>query len=319
MISLLDSHINLQYPIVTMGTFDGVHLGHQRLLKKVISQAKRMKGESVVITYYHHPKEILTDSLSTYLLTEKERKTSILKDLGIDHVVYLNFDQEMAQMKAEEFLRKILLEKIKMKEIVFGYDCHFGYKREGDYHFLKNNEKKYGYRAFLIKPVKIKGKIVSSSLIRNLIRVGEVGEAKKYLGRFYDLKATVTTGSGIGRKIGYPTLNLLPTDPYKLLPANGVYLGRALVNGKKFFCLTNIGYCPTLKELDEKTVETFLLDFDVQTKIERINVSFITRLRDEVKFPDKDSLVKAIRRDQQTAESLIRELRSESDLDIEVR
>lgn len=298
----------MQYPVITMGTFDGVHLGHQKLLQKVVSRARKMNGESVVITYYHHPKETLTDSLTSYLLTEKEKKTALLNNLGIERIIYLQFDQEMSRIRATDFLQEILIARVKMKEIVFGYDCHFGYKREGDFHFLKDKEATYGYRSYLLKPVKIAGKIVSSSLIRNLIRAGEVKEASKYLGRYYDLEGDITSGSGIGKKIGFPTLNLIPTDPYKLIPANGVYLGKALIAGKHFFCLTNVGYCPTLKVLDERTVETFLLDFEGEIRDKRINVSFMTRLRDEEKFADTESLIKAIQMDQQRAKKLIEEL-----------
>ena len=308
MIKPADIPTDLHYPVVTMGTFDGVHLGHQKLLRKVISRAQKMNGESVVITYFHHPKETLTTSLSSYLLTERERKTDLLKQIGIDQIFYLQFDKEMARMKAGEFLTEILIKRVGAREIVFGYDCHFGNGREGDYHFLKKKEKTYGYRSFLIKPVKIAGDIVSSSLIRNLIRSGQVSEAKSYLGRYYDLEAILIKGLGIGKKIGYPTLNLKPTDPYKLLPANGVYLGKAFTAGQEFFCLTNIGYCPTLKQLDERSVESFLLDFTGEIREKRINVNFITRLRDEIKFPDTDSLSKAIQQDIKVAGELINQI-----------
>jgi riboflavin kinase/FMN adenylyltransferase len=219
--------------------------------------------------------------------------------------LYLQFDEEMVEMRAEEFLRRILIEKVKAKEIVFGYDCHFGYRREGDYHFLKDNENFYGYRSSLIKPVRIKGKIVSSSLIRNMIRAGEVTEAEKFLGRYYDLIGTVGTGSGIGRELGFPTLNVIPIDSFKLLPANGVYFGKACFAEQEHFCLTNIGYCPTLKHLDERTVETHLIGFEGDLYNRKISISFITRLRDEEKFSDKNSLQRAIEKDRQVADKLI--------------
>lgn len=308
-----DLTASLQYPVVTMGTFDGVHLGHQHLLQRVISRARKMKGEAVVITYYHHPKETLNKSPAPYLLTEKDRKTSLLEKIGIDHIIYLSFDKQMAYMKAEEFLQEILIKRIGTREIVFGYDCHFGYQREGDYHFLREKEKKYGYRSSLIKPVKIAGKIVSSSMIRNLIRAGNVAEARTYLGRYYDLQGQVAKGSGIGKKIGFPTLNIVPTDPHKLLPANGVYFGRAFFDDHDFFCLTNIGYCPTLKHLEERTVETFLIGYEGDLYHKRINVSFMTRLRDEIEYPDTESLIQAIKYDLKTAEKLSDKFRREQE------
>lgn len=307
MIKALESLNNLVYPVVTMGTFDGVHIGHQKLLQTVISRAKKKEGNSVVITYYHHPKEVLTESLTPYLLTEKSRKTELLKQLGIEHIIYLQFDRQMAQMKAEQFLKEILIDQVGMKEIVFGYDCHFGHEREGDYHFLKNHEKLYNYHSYTIKPVKIDKKIVSSSLIRNLLREGQVSRVKQYLGRFYDLEGTVATGDGIGHKIGFPTLNILPADPYKLIPANGVYFGQAILpEGRSFFCLTNIGFCPTLKQLGERTVESFLIGYEGgELYGQRINVSFISRLRNEIEFSDREALIRAIDKDLEIAEKMI--------------
>jgi riboflavin kinase/FMN adenylyltransferase len=302
-----------------MGTFDGVHLGHRQLLHKVIRRAKEEKGKSVVITYYQHPKETLDPSLSPYLLTEKHKKTILLQQLGIDHIIYLKFDNQMSEMGAEEFLEKILIAQVQAKEIVFGYDCHFGHNREGDYHFLKSREKTYGYHSHLIKPVEIDGTIVSSSLIRSLIKEGNVAKANRFLGRHYELEGNIEKGSGIGSELGFPTLNLVPIDPYKLLPAKGVYLGKALFRGKEYFCLTNIGFCPTLKQLSDKTVESYLLDYDKQPdhdSVEQekllkkiINISFISRLRDEVEFPDKHSLIEAIRNDKSEAEKLIAQLK----------
>jgi len=301
---------DFRYPVVTMGTFDGVHIGHQLLLERVISRAKKMDGESVVITYYHHPKETINKGLATYLLTERERKTELIKGLGVDHIFYLQFDEEMAQMQAEAFLSKILIEQVKAKEIVFGYDCHFGHRREGNYHFLKDREKIYGYRSSLVKPVKIEGKIISSSLIRNMIRSGKVEEAEKFLGRYYDLVGVVRTGSGLGRELGYPTLNLAPTDPFKLFPANGVYLGIASFTGQEYFCLTNVGYCPTLKHLEERTIESYLIGYEGDLYNRQIDISFISRLRDEKEFPDQKSLQEAIEKDMKIAYRLIESMKT---------
>jgi riboflavin kinase / FMN adenylyltransferase len=293
------------FTVVTMGTFDGIHLGHQKLLRKVIARARKNNGKSVVITYYHHPKETFNENLGAYLLTEKERKTEILTRFGIDIVAYLRFDRKMALLKAEDFIRDILVDKFKAKEIVFGYDCHFGHKREGNYKFLKEREQNYGYRSFMINPVKLDHQIVSSSLIRNMIRDGQAKKAAKFLGRNYDIYGTVEDGEKVGRHLGFPTINIRPSDHLKLLPGKGVYLGRVFFDEKTFFCLTNVGYCPTIKQLKEKIVESYIIDYDGDLYKRDVRVEFIQKIRDEKDFSGQEALRGAIRNDIMIARSYI--------------
>ena len=214
---------DFNYPIITMGTFDGVHKGHQKLLNKVIELAKRKNGESVVITYYHHPLEVIHKKTFPYLLTERDIKEHCIKKLGIDYVLYLKFDREMAEMSAYDFLSKIIIGELKAKEIVVGYDTHFGKNREGNLQFLKNHQSEFGYKLHYVEPFKIENIIVSSSKIRDLIREGDLEKASLYLGRTYSLKGKVVHGEKIGTEIGFPTINVKPTDNYKLIPALGGY------------------------------------------------------------------------------------------------
>jgi len=292
-----DQDCNFIKPVVTMGTFDGVHLGHVKILNHVVKKAKEKKTKSVVITYYHHPLETIHKKTFPYLLTERENKEKLLKECGIDCVLYLDFDEEMAQMQPEDFLKKIIIDEINAQDLVVGYDTHFGISREGNYQFLKDRSSIYNYCIELIEPEKINNHIISSSLIRDYIREGDMQNASKLLGRNYSIHGSVQLGHRIGRKIGFPTINLLPLDANKLIPAIGVYICEVLVEGKKNLGVTNIGYSPTLKTTRIKEIETHILDFDDDLYHKEVKVCFNKKLRDELQFNNKIELIEAIGKD----------------------
>ena len=288
-------------PVVTMGTFDGVHLGHAKLLDQVVKKAKENNTKSIVITYFHHPLETIHKKTFPYLLTERENKEKLIKESGIDCVLYLDFNEKMAQMQPEDFLKKIIIDEIGAKDIIVGYDTHFGNSREGNYQFLKDRSSIYNYSIELIEPVKINNHIISSSLIRDYIREGDMQYAAKLLGRNYSIQGSVQLGHRIGRKIGFPTINLQPLDENKLIPAIGVYVCEVLVGGKKYFGVTNIGYSPTMKTTRIKEIETHILDFENDLYHKKVEISFNKKLRDELHFKDKVELIEAIGKDIQQA------------------
>ncbi|RLC52218.1 MAG: bifunctional riboflavin kinase/FAD synthetase [Candidatus Cloacimonadota bacterium] len=288
---------DFRYPVVSMGTFDGVHLGHRKLLKSLRKRADETGGEAVVITYYHHPLEIIHKKTFPYLLTERHKKEELIKNLGIDCVLYLNFDEKMAEMTADEFLTEILLGELETREFVVGYDTHFGKKREGNSEFLEKNAEKFHYRVETVEPLKIDNRIVSSSLIRDFVREGNMQSVERFLGRKYSLFGKVVSGKKIGRKIGFPTINVEPSDPNKLIPAIGVYISEATIEKQKYIAVTNIGYSPTLKRTNIKEIETFILDFEGEVYDKEVEIIFHRRLRDEVLFPSENDLIKAIFKD----------------------
>ena len=259
-------------------------------------KATEIGGEIVIITYYHHPLETIHKKTFPYLLTEKEEKDKLLKEFT-DCVLYLNFTEKMAQMSAFDFLNEILIKELKVKHLIVGYDTHFGKNREGNYEFLMQHKSELDFAVDLIKPYKLHNQIVSSSLIRDLIREGSVQEAAEFLGRKYSITGKVVKGFRIGREIGFPTINTIPLDSYKLIPAIGVYMCKVVVNNSTYIGVTNIGYSPTLKKVSVKEIETFIIDFDADIYEEKVEIIFYKRLRDEVLFETKDELVKKISED----------------------
>lgn len=306
MIFVTDKKYQFKNPILTMGNFDGIHIGHRRLLELMTRRASEIGGESIVLTYYHHPFETLHKQPYPYLLTEKDKKEFLIKGIGIDHVLFLKFDDVVANMSADQFLRDILIGQFKPVEIFVGYDTHFGRNRCGDYRFLEDHESHYGYITHHIPPVKCEGQIVSSTMIRKCISEGMMEDASRYLGRSFSIEGVIVHGEGIGKKIGYPTINLKPLDSHKLIPRQGIYLTSLRISGEQeFYGLTNIGFSPTLKNVKNIEIETYILDFEGDLYDERIELCFIQRIRDEVIFATKEELQKAIASDVEFARKKI--------------
>ncbi len=299
-------------PVVTMGTFDGVHKGHQHLLEIVKRSAADIGGSSIAITYYHHPLETLNKVTYPYLLTEKSRKEALLKSYGIDHVFFLNFTKEMAKMTAYDFLKDILIRHINPGMVVAGYDTHFGLNREGNYEFLKKHEDEFNFKAKVVKQFCVDDEVASSSNIREYIRNGDMSGAQKLLGRYYTLDGLVVHGMSLGRKLGFPTINLQPEDNMKLIPHTGIYFTKVRFSNKEYFALANIGYSPTLKHTGVLELEAYLLDFSGDLYDRNVEISFLKRLRDEIKFDSRDELIEQINLDVVEARELIAEFNRHS-------
>jgi riboflavin kinase/FMN adenylyltransferase len=292
-------------PVITMGTFDGVHLGHQKLIKELVARARAIAGEAVVITYYHHPLETIYRNPFPYLLTETATRDQLLRQSGIDCLLYLNFTREMAEMEPYDFLYNVLYKELKPVEFVIGYDTHFGKNREGDYHFLQRHAADLGYKVDIVEPVLLNGKIISSSWCREYIRAGHVEEIPAILGRSYSLHGTVTHGRGIGHKLGFPTVNLQWIDPNKLIPKNGIYLSQVIIGSGNYWGLTNVGYRPTVIDKSDLTVETYILDFKQDIYGQEATVTFEQYLRPEYKLKNREELKQYIRNDIAFARNLI--------------
>ncbi|MCK4339370.1 MAG: bifunctional riboflavin kinase/FAD synthetase [Candidatus Cloacimonetes bacterium] len=296
----------LENPIVTIGTFDGVHLGHQKIMQTLVERARAIDGVSVVITYHPHPLEILHKRHFPYLLTEKVKKEEFLKKIGIDYILWLDFNEELVNLSPKDFIKEYFVDKLAAEEIIIGYDWHFGKNRKGDYHLLRKFEKIFNYKVDMVKEVRIGNEIVSSTKIREYIRKGSIELAKEMLGRDYSILGKVTQGDKVGRQLGFPTTNLKPIEPRKFLPQCGVYLTKIQFKQHEMWGLTNIGVKPTIKRSNRKKfIETYIFDFNKEIYSEEIEIFFIKKIRNEKKFKSKEELTNQIKSDEADARNLL--------------
>lgn len=301
----LEGFTPVKNAVVTSGTFDGVHLGHQKILNRIREIARSIHGETVLITFWPHPRLVLyPNEHNLRLLSTFEEKAKLLRQFGIDHLITIPFTQEFSQMSSEAFIQKILIEAIQTKKLVIGYDHRFGKNREGSFDYLKANSKTLGFELEEISRQDVDEIGVSSTKIRKSLESGEVKMAMTYLGRQYELNGIVIKGQQIGRSIGFPTANIHIPNDYKLIPKDGVYAVEASVDGSLYKSMLNIGNRPTVNGT-KKTVEANLFDFQGDLYDKQITVYFREFIRDEQKFENLDALKNQLILDQQTARSLL--------------
>jgi len=288
-------------PVLTIGNFDGVHIGHRAILRIVTDRARALDGEAVVYTFDPHPRKLLQGASSPGLLTTTEQKLELLAAAQIDLVVLEPFDLEFARTPPERFVREHVQQHIGPLEVYVGYDFHYGRDREGSMRLLTELGPRLGFAVTIIPEVTIGSRDVSSSRIRALLGEGAVEEAKLLLGRSFAVRGRVVEGDRRGRLLGFPTANLSPET--EILPANGVYAGRARLldaageDGPPFTAVTNVGRRPTFKADDPPLAEAHLLDFEGDLYGRRIELTFEARLREERRFPGPDALREQIARD----------------------
>ncbi len=287
-------------PVVTVGTFDGVHIGHSKIFERMNRIAREKKGETVVVTFHPHPRLVIhPDSKDLKFINNQERKYDLIESYGIDHLLIIPFTREFASTDAAGFVRNVLVDTIGVKELVVGYDHHFGKNREGSFEELLKLSEKYGFGVEQIPVQDINNIAVSSTKIRNALKEGRIREANELLGYEYSITGKVVPGNKIGRKIGFPTANIELEDEYKLITAIGVYACRVLWNGAMYEGMGNIGFRPTINHSD-LTIEVHIFAFDEEIYGDTITIYFVDRIRDEVKFDDLDALAEQLRKDRKT-------------------
>ena len=299
----------LNNPVLTIGNFDGVHKGHLALFDKVIERAKAINGQSVVMTFDPHPIKVMSPGNGPPLITPIEQKLELISNAGIDVIICLAFTREFASISAEDFVRDILMDNLGVREIVVGYDYTFGNMRQGDVSLLREMGDKLGFRVHVTGPIHLDDAVVSSTSIRKFVQQGNLVDAKRFLGRDYEICGTVGKGKGRGGKLlGFPTANLQPVD--ELIPMRGVYAVTVRVDDRHYCGVTNIGYNPTFGD-DALSVETHLLDFSENIVGKMIKVKFIQRLRDEKTFSNVKELSDQIAQDVEQARKLIQNLKKD--------
>jgi riboflavin kinase / FMN adenylyltransferase len=291
--------VNKEKPnYIALGSFDGLHLGHLSLLKKIIELAKENNGLSMVFTYKNHPKTLVDPENVPKLIMDTETKLDCLKEESIDRVVLKEFTKEFMKIPPEEFI-EILCGNYNIKGIVVGFNFRFGHKNSGDIKLLEKLQEKYGYKLYIINPYTYKDDVISSSRIRKSILKGDVKEASIMLSRPYLIKGKVIHGKKLGRTIGFPTANLEFDSKY-VIPKKGVYYTNVEYKKKIYKGITSVGNNPTVNG-QELTIETFILDFKEEIYGEEIKVFFIEIIRDEIKFNSLEELITAIKKDEKFA------------------
>ena len=290
--------------VVTIGTFDGVHIGHQEIIKNLVEKAEATQNESVILTFFPHPRMVLQKSSSIKLLNTLDEKVELLRKSGLNNLIIEPFTKEFSRLTALEFARDVLVNRLKTKTLVIGYDHHFGRNREGNFEQLREYGITYNFNVEEIPAQDVENIAVSSTKIRNALEAGDIDIANAYLGYKYMLSGEVVPGKALGRQYSYPTINIDIAEDYKLIPKSGVYIVDTVIESQHFYGIMNIGKRPTLNGR-RKTIEVHLLDFDENLYGEQIRVQLLKRLRDEQKFASVEHLFAQIKKDEQRARELI--------------
>ena len=302
----LDAIGEIQNPVVTIGTFDGVHLGHQKILQTLKDEAESAQGESVLLTFYPHPRMVLfPESHGLKLLQTQAEKIEKLEKNGLQNLVVFPFSFEFSRLTALEFVRDILVNKLHVRKIVIGYDHQFGKNREGSIAYLKDIADTYEFEVIEIPAQDIDEVNVSSTKIREALLQGDVQRAKIFLGEPYQLSGTVIRGRALGRTIGFPTANIEVNTDIKLIPGIGVYAVEVLVDGQVYRGMLNIGLRPTVVSTDVVNLEVHILDFHQEIYDKKITVRFIDRVRDEQKFESVDALKEQLKNDEKVVRTSV--------------
>ena len=281
---------------IALGVFDGVHLGHQKLIKLTVDKAKKNDGISMVVNFDPHPDIIINPESNVFLLTTLEERISLIKDLGVDVFLIIKFNKVMSKMPPEDFISKILVDSLQAKELFVGFNYKFGFQGKGNTDILREYSKFYKFKTNILKPITANNTIISSTRIKDYIKSGEIKKAKKLLGHAITISGRVISGKGRGRKLlNFATANIeTPSD--KILPVNGVYLVEIKIDNKKYYGLMNIGIKPTFKE-SERTIEVHIINFNKKIYNKKVVVNILKKIREEKYFKHPSLLKKQIEDD----------------------
>lgn len=286
-------------PVITIGNYDGIHIGHRQIIERVKARAAGIGGTSMLMTFNPHPLHLLRPDKELAAIVPLEEKKRLIAQSGIDVLFVLPFSREFSELAPETFVSYLLVEKLGVKGVVIGYDFKFGIKGTGDIPLLETLGRSYGFFVEVVEAITLEGEKIGSNRVRRLVSEGDVTKAAGLLGRPYEIEGTVVKGAQRGGTIGYPTINL--ETQYSLIPANGVYVTEAEVHGRRYGAVTNVGYNPTFTDGRSRSIETFILDFDGTLYGEKVRLRFCKRLRDEMKFSGVDELKARIADDVETA------------------
>lgn len=295
---------NQRPSVITIGTFDGVHIGHKAILRRLVETAEKEDLDSVVLTFFPHPRMVLQQDVELKLINTIEERSKLLEETGLDVLVIHPFTHAFSRLTALEYVRDILVNSLKAKKIIIGYDHRFGRNRNANIENLREFGLTYGFEVEEISAKEIDDVAISSTKIRKALAAGDVETANTYLGYDFMISGEVVRGKAIGRTINYPTANLKLKEKYKLVPKNGVYIVESVLDGKKFFGITSIGTNPTVNGVD-RTIETYFLGFDKDIYGKEITLRFLKFIREEETFDSLETLRQEIAKDEEFAHQFI--------------
>lgn len=298
----------LKGSVVTIGVFDGVHIGHRSVIRRVVERAHKLKLKSVILTFDPHPLKILRPASKIPSLISLSHRTKLIRELGADTLIVVNFTKSFARLSPGTFLKDVLVKRLGSREAYVGSNFYFGRGASADVNKFKNLAKSYGIRIKIVRPVKVSGKVVSSSLIRKLISKGDLGPASRLLGRRVSVFGTVVSGANLARELGYPTANINPH--HEAVPPSGVYAVTADLAGKRLRGILNIGVRPTFyaPRDRESAIELHIFDFHERIYGREVEIFFVKKLRNEIKFAEKEALVAQIKKDEKKARAVLRRI-----------
>lgn len=286
--------------VVTIGTFDGVHVGHRKIINRLVATAKQEGLKSVVLTFFPHPRMVLQKESNIKLINTINERYDILNSLGLDYLLIKTFTKEFSRLSAEDFVKQILVDKLKAKKVIIGYDHRFGRNRNADINNLKVFGETYGFDVEEISAQDIDDVSVSSTKVRTALLSGEITIVNSYLGYNFMLTGTVVKGKGLGKKISFPTANISISEDYKIIPKQGSYIVKSLINNSFVYGMMNIGTNPTVNGQGQ-SIEVHFFNFNKDIYNKTLNIQLLKRLRDEQKFESVDALVKQLEIDKQTS------------------
>ena len=302
-----DTFDGLKGTVVTIGTFDGVHLGHRKIIDRLLASVQSNDLESVVLTFFPHPRMVLQKDTGIKLINSIDERIALLEASGLDHLIIHPFTKAFSRLTAEEFVKDILVDQLKARKVIIGYDHRFGRNRNANIEDLKAFGTQYDFEVEEISKQDVDDVAVSSTKIRKALNEGDLTKANEYLGYPFMLNGIVSRGKGLGKKFNYPTANLKIEETYKLIPAKGVYVARASINGKEVYGMMSIGTNPTVGGSD-LTIETFFFDFDADLYDQHLQIELLTRIRDEKKFNSVDELIAAMQADERFSRDFIQKI-----------
>lgn len=291
------------FNIATIGSFDGIHIGHKKILQTLTKIAKKNNGKSILITFWPHPRYVLKKNNDFKLLTSLDEKIKLFEKNKIDILYIVDFSLKFSKVSANKFIENILLEKLKINCLLIGYNNNFGRNREGNIRYLEENKKKFDIDIISIPKQSVDKISISSTKIREYLNNGKINSANRLLGRKYSINGKVVRGNGIGRKINFPTANIEIDEPKKLLPKSGVYAVEVILNKKIYLGMLNIGYNPTIKN-EKKSIEVNIFEFSEDIYNNKISINFIRRIRNEKKFKNLNELKKQLIIDKKKVKSI---------------